>query len=100
SGAGYARDVRFPGRDLFGDEIERPYAVRRATAVPLGYDVCDVVEDDQPVGVGVRRQEFYGRLVIGAVREVHRVEHPVARDGVDEKRSRAELAVRRGGGDG
>src|SRR5262245_397253 len=21
--AGYARDVRFPGRDLFGDEIER-----------------------------------------------------------------------------
>src|SRR4029453_12489508 len=33
SGAGYARDVRFPGRDLFGDEIERPHAVRSAAAV-------------------------------------------------------------------
>src|SRR5262245_28407168 len=43
SGAGYARDVRFPVRDLFGDEIERPYAVRRAAAVPLSYDIGDVV---------------------------------------------------------
>src|SRR5215470_8910662 len=36
SRAGYAGDVRLPGRDLFGDEIERPHAVRRAAAVPLG----------------------------------------------------------------
>src|SRR5262245_37911899 len=61
--AGYACDVRFPGRDLFGDEIERPYSVRYPAAVSFGDDVGDVVNDYQPVGVGVRRQEFYGRLV-------------------------------------
>src|SRR5262249_44091173 len=38
-GAGYARDVSFPGRDLFGAEIERPHAVRRAATVPFSYDV-------------------------------------------------------------
>src|SRR5215510_10860566 len=74
---------------MFGFQIQRPEAIRHSTASIFSHYVGDIINHDQAIRIGAWREEFNRWLKISAIREVHRVEHSIAGERVNERRAAA-----------
>ena len=81
--AGRSGDRRWPTVDLLRLQVERPDPIRRAPTSTNRRCICDLIDDDQPLRIGSRREKRCRRLVLRSVREVQAVEFPIPGQGMD-----------------